>query len=76
MNNAIHDYITFEDLYEKAGYKVHKPKVNSFIRALMEYSKNHRSIKWVKTYLDSYFDNLRKQKKDKNKQNGIQKQNG
>lgn len=62
---AIKNYITYEDLYEKAGYRVHKPKITSMTRALIELSKNHRSIKWLKSYLDSYFKKLRENKRNR-----------
>lgn len=64
---AILDYTNYEDLLKKAGYFEKKPKVGVLGKALAEASKNHRSIKWLKNHLDTYFNKLRQEKKDKGK---------
>lgn len=66
-NNAIHDYITFEDLLQKFGYRTYKPRLGTLGKALLEASKNQRSDNFLKRYWDSYFRKLRQQKKGKNK---------
>lgn len=70
---AIHDYISHEDLLEKSGYTTYKPAFGSLGKALLEASKNHRSIKWLKNHLDAYFNKLRNKKIQREKQN--EKQN-
>lgn len=54
-NNAIHDYIDYEDLLKKLGYKSYKPRIGTLGRALLEASKNQRSDNFLKRYWDSYF---------------------
>lgn len=66
-NNAIHDYIDFEDLLKKLGYKNYKPRIGTLGRALLEASKNQRSDNFLKRYWDSYFKKLRQQRKGQNK---------
>lgn len=63
---VIRDYLDFEDLIKKSGYKVYKPKIGSVGRALIKASKSHRSIGWLKNQLDAYFRSLRQNKKGKN----------
>lgn len=63
------DYITMEDLKESLGYI--RPKkykaVGDVGKVLLEASKNHRSIKWLKEHLDTYFDKLREEKEQRKK---------
>lgn len=66
---AIHDYISHEDLLEKSGYTTYKPAFGSLGKALLEASKNHRSIKWLKNHLDTYFNKLRNNKKNSRNRN-------
>ena len=37
---VIRDYLDFEDLIKKSGYKVYKPKIGSVGRALIKASKS------------------------------------
>ena len=60
------DYITYEDLLEKLGYKKYKPKIGNLGRAIMDASKNHRSVNWLKNQLDAYFENLRGKRNNQN----------
>ena len=69
----INDYTTMYDLFQKLGIKEYKPKIGNVGRAIMEASKNHRSIGWLKNQLDTYFNKLR-QNKGKDKTH-VQKQN-
>lgn len=62
----IRDYLDYEDLIKKSGYKVYKPKVGSVGRALIKASKSHGSIGWLKNQLDTYFKSQNKNKKGKN----------
>lgn len=66
-NNSIHDYIDYEDLLKKLGYKNYKPRIGTLGRALLEASKNQRSDNFLKRYWDSYFKKLRQQRKGQNK---------
>lgn len=66
---AIYDYISYEDLLEKSGYKTYKPAFGTLGKALLEASKNHRSIKWLKNHLDTYFNKLRSSKKNSRNKN-------
>ena len=66
---AIHDYISFEDLLEKSGYETYKPTFGSLGKALLEASKNHRSVKWLKNHLDNYFTKLRQDRKNRKNEN-------
>lgn len=59
----INDYQTHDELFQKLGIKSHKPIIGNLGRAIMEASKNHRSIDWLKSQLDTYFDKLREQRK-------------
>lgn len=70
---AIHDYLDFEDLIKKSGYKVYKPRIGSVGRALIQASKSHRSIGWLKNQLDTYFKSQNKNKKGNKRTNGNQK---
>lgn len=65
----IHNYISHEDLLEKSGYITYKPAFGSLGKALLEASKNHRSIKWLKNHLDTYFNKLRNSKKNSRNRN-------
>lgn len=63
---AIKDYISFEDLLQKAGYKqYYQPKIGSLGRALLKASNNQRSDNFLKRYWDSYFRKLRQEYKHK-----------
>lgn len=54
------DFISYEELFEKLGYKKqYQPQIGSVGRAIMEASKNHRSVNWLKNQLDTYFERLR-----------------
>ena len=67
-HETVTDYITMEDLKEKLGYTTPKNlRVGNLGYALLEASKNHRSIKWLKEHLDSYFDKLREEKQQRKK---------
>lgn len=59
----INDYQTHDELFQKLGIKEYQPKIGNVGRAIMEASKNHRSIGWLKNQLDTYFDKLREQRK-------------
>ena len=58
----INDYQTHDELFQKLGIKEYKPVIGNVGRAIMEASKNHRSIDWLKNQLDTYFDKLREQR--------------
>jgi hypothetical protein len=70
---AIRDYLSHEDLLQQLGYNFYKPKTGSLGRAIIQASKNHRSIGWLKNQLDTYFKRHNKNKKGKKKYNGNQK---
>ena len=67
--------VDFEDLKEKLGYKIYKPRIGNLGKALIKASKegNHRSIGWLKHQLDELFkkdrQQLNKKKKDRNGRN-------
>jgi hypothetical protein len=61
----ITDYISFEDLLEKSGYKKFIPHIGNVGRAILSASKHHRSISWLKNQLDVYFSNIRNKTKDR-----------
>jgi hypothetical protein len=64
------EFISYEELFEKLGYKKqYQPRIGNVGRAIIEASKNHRSIDWLKNQLDTYFDKLRGQKKNKGNEN-------
>lgn len=64
------DFVSYEELFEKLGYKkTYQPKIGSFGRALMEASKNHRSVSWLKNQLDTYFEKIRGNKKNRGNEN-------
>ena len=65
----IHDYITMEDYLEKAGYRVYKPKIGSFMRALMDASKHQGRSAFITKMLDVYFKKLRQQRKKRLEEN-------
>ena len=61
------DFISYEELFEKLGYKKqYKPKIGNVGRAIIEASKSHRSIGWLKSQLDTYFEKLRGKKNNGN----------
>lgn len=71
-------YINFEDLREKLGYKVYKPKIGNFGRALIKASQegNHRSVGWLKRQLDELFRKKRQtERQQRGNLNGNKKQN-
>lgn len=70
---VIRDYLSHEDLLQQLGYNFYKPKTGSLGRAIIQASKNHRSIGWLKSQLDTYFKRQNKSKKGKKKHNGNQK---
>lgn len=78
-NEPIKDYINFEDYLRKAGYRRYKPKVGSLGRALIKASKHQGRSSFLNRMLDVYFEKLRQQKnnrqKEQHKKNGYQKQN-
>lgn len=59
----IRDYLSYEDLLEKAGYRRYKPKTGSLGRALIEASKHQGRSSFLNRMLDAYFGKLRQQKK-------------
>lgn len=61
-------FIDFEDLKEKLGYRVYKPRIGILGKALIKLSKreNQRSIGWLKHQLDELF-MKNKRKKTRNK---------
>lgn len=62
------DFLTYEELFEKLGYKkTYQPRIGNVGRAIMEASKSHRSIGWLKNQLDTYFEKLRGNKKNNGK---------
>lgn len=67
---AIHNYISTEDLLKKLGYRTRTPRIGSLGRKIMEASKNHRSVSWLKYQLDTYFKDLRAKRKGNNNKNG------
>lgn len=62
----INDYLGYEDLVEKAGYKSFTPKIGSFGKALLAASKATKSAKWLKEQLDVYFKKVRQKNKGQN----------
>lgn len=65
--------IDFEDLKEKLGYKVYKPRLGTLGKALLEAGKNQRSDNFLKRYCDSYFRKLRQRKRSKRTEKGKNK---
>lgn len=65
MNKNL-EYLTYEDLKEKLGYKTYKPRIGMLGRALIKASKeeNHRSIGWLKKQLDELFRKQRQEQKN------------
>lgn len=60
------EFLSYEELFEKLGYKKqYKPRIGNVGRAIMDASKSHRSINWLKNQLDTYFEKLRGHKKNK-----------
>ena len=66
-----HEYINFEDLLIKLGYRQYKPRIGTLGKALLAASKGQRSDNFLKRYWDSYFRKLRQDKKRKS--NGSKK---
>lgn len=62
----INDYTTMYDLFQKLGIKEYKPKIGNVGRAIIDASKSHRSIGWLKSQLDTYFEKLRGKKNNGN----------
>ena len=71
--------VDFEDLKEKLGYKIYKPRIGNLGKALIKASKegNHRSIGWLKKQLDilSKKDNYKMKKKKKGRYGNKRKTN-
>lgn len=69
--------VDFEDLREKLGYKIYKPRIGSVGKALYKAIKegNHRSIGWLKNQLDELSKKDRQvyKKKGKRYKNGTSK---
>lgn len=70
--------VDFEDLREKLGYKIYKPRIGSVGKALYKAIKegNHRSIGWLKNQLDELSKKDRQKmnkKKDRKHHNGKNK---
>ena len=67
--------VDFEDLREKLGYKIYKPRIGSVGKALYKAIKegNHRSIGWLKNQLDELY---RKDKQKMNKKKDRKHHNG
>ena len=67
--------VDFEDLREKLGYKIYKPRIGSVGKALYKAIKegNHRSIGWLKHQLDELY---RKDKQKMNKKKDRKHHNG
>ena len=67
---AIRNYISYEDLIEKAGYKTYTPKIGVLGKLLRKAVSKSRCLLagQIKKQLDTYFDNTRqhKRKKDNN----------
>ena len=64
------DFISYEELFEKLGYKkTYQPRIGNLGRAIIEASKSHRSISWLKRQLDTYFEKLRGHKKNNGNEN-------
>ncbi len=59
-HKPIHDYMTHEDLFLKAGYRHYNPKIGSLGKAIIEASKLHRSVGWLKEQINTFFKKLRK----------------
>mgnify|MGYP003292812814 CR=1 FL=1 len=56
QSNKQPEFLTYEDLKEKLGYKTYTPKIGSLGKALIKAAKsNHRSIGWVNKQLDLLF---------------------
>ena len=74
---AIKNYISYEDLLQKLGYKQRKPRISNLGRALLDLSNHQRSNSFLKRYWDDYFTKLRENRKQKeNKNKDVYKQNG
>lgn len=68
-DKPIHNYIGYEDLLQKLGYKTYKPKLGTLGRALLKASKNQKPDNFLKKYWDIYFKKLRHRRRFE-KQNG------
>jgi len=76
QTNGSPEYLDFEDLKEKLGYRTYKPKMGSVGRALLKATKdgNHRSVGWLKHQLDEVFKKQRlAQENRKNNRNDSSK---
>lgn len=76
QTNGSPEYLDFEDLKEKLGYRTYKPKIGSVGRALLKATKdgNHRSVGWLKHQLDEVFKKQRlAQENRKNNRNDSSK---
>jgi len=62
------EYTSYEDLFEKLGYRKYIPKLGSLGKALLNASRGQRSDNFLKRYWDSYFTKLRQQKRKNNVQ--------
>lgn len=73
-NTPIKDYLGYEDLFYKLGYRTHTPTFGSLGKALLAASKRYgRST--LSKQLGVYFKKLREHKKEKFKKNdNLQKQ--
>lgn len=62
-SKKIHNYINYEDLKEKLGYRTYKPRLGVLGKALLEASKKQKANNFLKRYWDSYFKKLRQKRK-------------
>lgn len=64
------EFLSYEELFEKLGYKKqYKPRIGNLGRAIIDASKSHRSIDWLKNQLDTYFKKFRENKKNNGNEN-------
>lgn len=63
--------VDFEDLREKLGYRVYKPRIGNVGKALFKAIKegNQRSISWLKHQLDELSGKKMNRKKKEDKKN-------
>ena len=71
--NIVRNYLDFEDLKQKLGYKPRKHVQGPLGKDIAEACKNQKAGNFLKKHLDSYFSRLRHKRKEQNRR--YEKQN-
>lgn len=66
---SIKNYLDFNDLKEKLGYKTYKPRIGNIGRALIKLSKegDYKTLGWLKHQLNIFFKKGRQKMNKKKK---------